>query len=88
MLGVQTADSGMSEVEVCTVKGKCIQFWKEELCTPPWLIDTITEGYVLPLMSEPAPYSCPNQQSAQLESEFVSRAIVDLLDRFASHYNM
>ena len=79
---LQTANSEMSEVEVCTVKGrlgKCIQFWREELCAPPWVVDTITEGYVLPLMSEPPPYSRPNQQSAQLESEFVSRAVVELL---------
>lgn len=35
---LQTADSGMPEVEVGTVKGrlgKCIPFWKEELCDPP-----------------------------------------------------
>ena len=79
---LQTADSGLSEGEVCTVNGrlgKCVQFWREELCALPWVIDTITEGYVLPLMSEPPPYSRPNQQSAQIESEFVSRAIVDLL---------
>ena len=43
MLGVQTADSGMSEVEVCTVKGKCIQFWKEELCTPAQLDHCATD---------------------------------------------
>eukprot|EP00731_Ephydatia_muelleri_P023446 Em0015g1029a len=79
---LQTADSGMPEVEVGTVKGrlgKCIPFWKEELCAPSWVIDTITEGYVLPLMSEPPPYSRPNQLSAQLESESVSKAVVELL---------
>ena len=73
---VLTAYSRMSEVQVCRRLGKCIQFWREELCAPPWVI---TEGYVLPLMSEPPPYSCPNQQSVQLESEFVGRAMVHLL---------
>ena len=79
---LQTADSGMPEVEACTVKerlGKCIPFWREELCAPPWVIDTITEGYVLPLMSESPPYSRPNQHSAQLESKFVSKADIDLV---------
>ena len=76
---LQTADNSMSEREVCTVKGylgKCVQFWREELCAPPWVIDTITEGYVLPLMSESPPYSRPNPQLAQLESEFVSRDLL------------
>ena len=73
---------------MCNVKGRYIKFWKEELCAPRWVIDTIMEGYVLPLMSEPPLYSRPKQHSPQLESEFVSKVIVDLLDRLASHYNM
>ena len=61
---LQTASSGMQEAELGTVKGrlfKCSPFWREELCAPPWVMDTITEGYVLPLMSEPPR---PNQISA------------------------
>lgn len=40
-------------------------------------MDTITEGYVLSLMSVPPPYSRPNQLLAQLESEFVSKAVLE-----------
>ena len=51
-------NSDSLEAEACSMKGrlgKYVQFWREELCAPPWVIGTITEGYVLPLMSEPTP---------------------------------
>ena len=79
---VQSAGCIGEAAERCSVKGrlgKCAQFWREELSAPPWVIDTITEGYVLPLMSEPPRYSRPNQQSAHLVAEFVSNAVSDLL---------
>ena len=34
---------------ISSVKGsleKCVDFWWEELCASPWLIDTISKGYV------------------------------------------
>ena len=44
---------------ISSVKGaleKCVEFWWEELCASPWLIDTISKGYVLPFVAEPTPY--------------------------------
>ncbi|KAL5518174.1 hypothetical protein EMCRGX_G003861 [Ephydatia muelleri] len=45
---------------------------EREVCT----VKGYLEGYVLPLMSESPPYSRPNPQLAQLESEFVSRDLL------------
>ena len=42
-------------------------------------MDTITKGYVLPLFSEPTPYSRPNQHSALAEVDFVNKAVGELL---------
>ena len=46
---------------------------------PPWILSVITQGYILPFMSAPPPYSRPNQPSAFAESEFVDSAIAELL---------
>lgn len=56
-----------------------MDFWKNELCAPPWVFDTIAKGYVLPLFSEPTPYSCPNQHSALAKVDFVNKAVSKLL---------
>ena len=58
--GWQLPDKG----ECLSVKGrlgKCVKYWRHELCAPPWMVDTISTGYVLPLMSEPTPYKLSNQ---------------------------
>ena len=60
--------------------GKCVDFWREELCASPWLIDTISKGYVLPIVAEPTPYCHGNQRSAIVEAEFVEIAIKELLE--------
>ena len=41
-----------------------LAFWREDLGAPPGILDTIENGYVLPLNAEPTPYSRLNQQSA------------------------
>ena len=56
-----------------------MKFWKEELCAPPWVLDTVMNGYVLPLLMEPTVYTRPNQQSALDEAKFVDTAVSELL---------
>ena len=34
---------------------QCVDYWRKELCAPPWVLDTITKWYVLPLFLEPTP---------------------------------
>ena len=75
-------EKGEISVSVAGVKGrlhKCIDFWRDELCAPPWKVSVITQGYILPFMSVPPPYSRPNQPSAFAESEFVDSAIAEHL---------
>ena len=36
---------------------ECVKFWREELCAPPWVLDTVMKGYVLPLLMEPKVYT-------------------------------
>ena len=79
---VVNVGKGEISVSVAGVKGrlhKCIDFWRDELCAPPWILSVITQGYILPFMSAPPPYSRPNQPSAFAESEFVDSAIAELL---------
>ena len=74
----------MPRISGNTVKGslrECVKFWREELCAPPWVlhVDTVMNGYVLPLLMEPTVYTRPNQQSALDEAEFVDTAVSELL---------
>ena len=39
----------------------------------------LRNGYVLPFYTEPTPYVRPNQNSAQIEVEFVTNAVAELL---------
>ena len=43
------------------------------------MLDWISRGYVLPLITEPPPYKQANQESALEYKEFVNEAIIDLL---------
>ena len=56
-----------------------VTFWEQVLEAPPQIIDCIKEGYKLPLLSLPEPYSKPNHKSALQNKEFVSQAISDLI---------
>ena len=62
-----------------TVKGRLHTFWREELCAPPWVLDMLRQGYVLPFTSVPTPYLRPNQHSAHAEAEFVDGAAAELV---------
>lgn len=59
--------------------GACASYWEEVLYAPPWVVETLRNGYVLPFYSEPTPYARPNQHSAQIEVEFVTKAVTELL---------
>ena len=68
--------------QVTCVKGRLkegLQFWREEIVAPASVLDTIEQGYVLPLMSQPTPYSRQNHTSAGLHAEFVQQSVADLL---------
>ena len=43
------------------------------------MLETLRNGYVLPFYSEPTTYARPNKHSAQIEVEFVTKAVAELL---------
>ena len=55
-----------------------LQFWREEIRAPASVLDTIEGGYVLPLMSQPTPFSRPNHKSTSLHAAFVQQSVADL----------
>ena len=71
-----------TQLDPISVKGrlkKCLQFWESELEAPASVLSTIESGYVLPLKSEPTPFSKQNQASARLNAQFVHQSVTDLL---------
>ena len=82
--------NGVHTVKKWASMGKCVDFWHDELCASPGLIDTSVKDYVLPFVAEPTPYCRANQHSAIVEAKFVEIAIKELLeggyvDRVAKH---
>ena len=82
-------ESRFYEVEVdelsdtVSVKGRLcanIVFWKEVLHASPAVLNIIEAGYVLPLMSEPTPFSARSQMSALQNVDFVDQCIEQLLN--------
>ena len=57
------------------------QFWRVDLEAPPFALGIVQHGYVLPLKSAPIPFSRPNQLSAQENVQFVTRAVLELLQK-------
>ena len=43
---VQDGDTGT--VSVRRRLSSCVTFWEQELHAPPWVLDTVRNGYVLP----------------------------------------
>ena len=43
---VQDGDTGT--VSVRRRSSSCVTFWEQELHAPPWVLDTVRNGYVLP----------------------------------------
>ena len=48
------------------------------LCAPPWVLEILRNGYVLPFYSHLS-YVRPNHHSAQVELEFFTNAVAELL---------
>ena len=70
--------------EQCTivVKGRLrehVDFWREVVKAPAFIIDCIQNGYKLPFFSEPPPNRLNNSASALKYKDFVSQAIAELL---------
>ena len=69
------------------VKGRLrerLQFWKEHLQAPAFILDTIDSGYVLPLKSEPTPHSRPNQASTVANASFVQQTVDECVQEVPS----
>ena len=53
--------------QISDVQGRmfsCLSFWEQVLEAPPLVLECITVGYKLPLLSIPKPYQKPNHKSA------------------------
>ena len=74
---------GMQDAGTGSVRGRCAcaSYWEQVLCAPPWVLETLRNGYILPFYTEPTPYVRPNQNSSQIEVhvEFVTNAAAELL---------
>ena len=68
--------------QITDVQGRLrdkVSFWRETLHAPGPIIDCITNGYKLPLLSAPPQYARPNHQSALDNAEFVETSLAELL---------
>ena len=64
------------------VKGRLkerVDYWINELEASPFIVDTIKNGYPLPMLSVPPWYSHQNDQSALVDADFVDDALTKLL---------
>ena len=64
------------------VKGRLrahLPFWVE-IGAPPWVLETIRSGYVIPFESIPPGVCLSNNRSALEHADFVSSAVCDLLE--------
>ena len=64
------------------VKGKLkdsVELWESVLQTSPFIIDTITNGYPIPLASIPPMYKSDNYASAIENSIFVNEVLTDFV---------
>ena len=69
------------EGQVCDVQGRlcnCIAIWEQELKATGPVLDWIRVGYKLPLLTEPGAHYRANAKSALVNSEFVTKAIMEL----------
>ena len=55
-------------------------FWKNVLCVTPYISDIIEFGLKIPFLQTPTPIFCKNNLSARNHSEFVEKAIGELLE--------
>ena len=57
-----------------------MHYWENELQAPSFIIDTIRNGYLLPLKSTPSAYQHSNKASALDNAPFVNESILQLLE--------
>ena len=79
----EPSDSAPKATTPVKVKGRLrghLNLGREELQASSFILQTIESGYVLPLKSEPTPFSRKNQHSALQNAKFVIGAIAELLD--------
>jgi hypothetical protein len=57
-----------------------VHYWENELQGPSFIIDTIRNGYLLPLKSTPSGYQHSNKASAPDNAPFVNESILQLLE--------
>ena len=68
--------------QIMDVQGRLrdkLSFWEHVLKAPGPIIECIKDGYKLPLLSIPAPFSGSNQKSALESAEFVTSTLSELL---------
>ena len=75
-------EEAMEEQGTIVVKGRLrehVDFWREVVKAPGFIIDCIQNGYKLPLFSESPPNRLSNSASALKYKDFVSQAVAELL---------
>ena len=76
------AQEGTPGNQILDVQGRLksnINFWRETLGAPAYVLDWIESGYKLPLRHLPEAYSMGNHNSAITHHRFVSNSITELL---------
>ena len=72
----------LSKQATTVVRGRLrehVEFWREVIKAPAYIIDCIQDGYKLPLYSEPPPHEQSNSVSAFKYNDFVTEAVAELL---------
>ena len=75
-------EEATEEQGTIVVKGRLrehVDFWREVVKAPAFIIDCIQNGYKLPLFSEPPPHRLSNSASALKYKDFVSQAVAEHL---------
>ena len=56
----------------------CAEFWENELDAPPFILETVKEGYKIPFESHPPPFYARNNRSSLQNKHFVKDSILKL----------
>ena len=86
--GIRFWEVEQGATQIQDVQGRLkmnLTFWKDVLKASQPVLEWISEGYKLPLLSAPPPHSQPNQRSAISEPDFVSAAVKELLESRCIH---
>ena len=72
-------EDGVKPPRILNNLASAYQFW-EKLSAPKDILDIVKEGYKIPFMQVPPTYKLNNNKSALENSEFVSKAVLELLE--------